>query len=136
MLKSLDFRYMMNGLRILGNFLAINEKVCTEMIKELGLLDSIKSILTIGSRTHKKEALWVLSNVAANSEDDAKAIIKKGLMTNLICCANDKNVDLRKEAIWVLSNICYIILDSDTLKELISCDIVTLIYEIIINHNE
>ena len=54
----------------------------------------------------RKEALWLLSNVAANSEKDATEIIKRGLIPNIVYAARDKNNELKKEALWVLANIC------------------------------
>lgn len=54
----------------------------------------------------RKEALWLLSNIAANSEKDASEIIKKGIVSNLVFAAKDKNNELKKEALWVLANIC------------------------------
>jgi hypothetical protein len=112
MLKNANYKWMMNCLRITGNFIAIDERYCTEMVfGEDHLLESLKVCLTIGSSTHKKEALWVISNVAANSEADAMEILNRGLITNLIFSSNDKNADLRKEAVWAISNMCAIITD-------------------------
>jgi hypothetical protein len=43
--------------------------------------------MTIGSSAHKKEAMWVLSNIAANGEIDAREIVNRGLIGNLLFSA-------------------------------------------------
>jgi len=43
----------------------------------------------LGSKEHKKDTFWLLSNVAANSEADSNAIVKSNLLSNLIQAAAD-----------------------------------------------
>ena len=57
----------------------------------------------------KKEALWLVSNIAANSEQDAIKIIESSLVINLIYACKDNAYEMKKEALWALSNICYMI---------------------------
>jgi hypothetical protein len=106
---------MMNALRIVGNFIALDDNICKIFVQQMGLLETLKLCMTIGTKAHKKEVLWVISNIAANSDEEANAIVKKGLLINLINGAKEKNVDVRKEAIWVISNLCYIVKDEDVL---------------------
>lgn len=115
----MDFTYMQNIIRTIGNFIAEDDHICNVYVQEMGLLETVKNCITIGSKSHKKEALWLLSNVAANSEEDATAIIKKGLMINLINGAKDRNYDVRKEAIWAISNLCNTIKNSECIIDMI-----------------
>lgn len=77
----------------------------------MGLLEAIKAVLGTCSKKVRKEALWLISNIAANSEEDALEIIKKNIISNLVFSAKDRNCDIKKEAIWALSNLCYITTD-------------------------
>lgn len=75
MFKNLGFKWMMSCLRILGNFIASDERTCSELVTKHQMLDTLQKVMAIGSKQHKKEALWVLSNIAANSEADSIAVV-------------------------------------------------------------
>ena len=77
-----------------------------------------------------------MSNIAANSEEDATSIINNGLLINLVFAGREKNIEVKKEAIWVISNLCYIINDPATLDMIIKADVLTLIYEVIVYEAE
>lgn len=79
----------------------------------------------------RKEALWLLSNLAANSEEDATEILNSDLITNLIFSAKDKNLDLRKEALWVISNICQIVNDKEYIRKIIYSNVIHLFFDIL-----
>lgn len=123
---------MMSCVRLLGNFIAISDAICKKLIHELGFLDVIKTILILGTKDHKRECFWVLSNIAANSEQEAIAIVKKGLLTNLIYGSKDKNFLIKREAIWTISNICALVQDAEALNEIVLSDVLTLFYELIL----
>jgi hypothetical protein len=123
---------MMSCIRIIGNFIAVNDHVCKKLVYELGLLDVLKTVLVLGTKDHKKETFWLLSNIAANNEEEAIIIIKKGLLTNLIYGSKDTNLNIRREAIWTISNICAVVQDAKVLNELIMSDVLTLFYDLLI----
>jgi len=86
-------------------------------------------VFTYCTKTTRKEALWVLSNIAANSEADAVAIANHQLIINLFYACRDNSFEIRKEAIWTLSNILYQVTDKEVLESLINLDIVTILLE-------
>jgi hypothetical protein len=55
-------------------------------------------------RTIRKEACWVLSNVAAGTQKQIGTVFKAG-MEYVVDLAMNGEWEVRKEAIWVLSNI-------------------------------
>ena len=66
----------------------------------------MKPVFVYCSKQMRKEALWLLSNVAANSEQDAVAFLSHpNLLTNMLMSCQDKSIELRKEAVWALSNL-------------------------------
>ena len=54
--------------------MTVDESSVKEFIS-LGLLEVIKVILASCQKSVRKEALWLLSNISANSENDSRAII-------------------------------------------------------------
>lgn len=59
------------------------------------------------SKRDKKEVLWLISNMAANSEEDAISIVNSHLSFTLIMACGDNNYEIRREACWTLSNLCH-----------------------------
>mmetsp|Transcript_8989 Transcript_8989/g.6753 ORF Transcript_8989/g.6753 Transcript_8989/m.6753 type:complete len:95 (-) Transcript_8989:225-509(-) len=78
----------------------------------------------------------MLSNFAANSERDAKAIMDTGLFYNLIYLAKERNIDVKKEAIWTISNICSTIQNAELIEELISMSVMHLFQDLLASHDE
>lgn len=105
----------MDSIRILGNFIACNEVFCSKAVAEHNILTLVKHLLAVGTKDHKKETLWIVSNVAANSERDAIAVITHGLIPSLIFSAKDNNIAVKREAIWAISNLCANIHEKDYL---------------------
>jgi hypothetical protein len=59
-----------------------------------------------------------LSNIAANSEQDAESLIDAQIFMHMILCCHDMNYELRKEAIWTISNICYKVSDAGKMAKI------------------
>ena len=65
--KKCDNKDVFYCIRIVGNMIAVNEPLCTELLKK-GLLDCLKKVFSFCTKAAKKEALWLISNIAANSD--------------------------------------------------------------------
>ena len=122
--------------RVLGNIIAIDdnsseERGLVKLLIENELLGAIQRVLLVGTKDMKKEVLWLLSNVSANSSEDSAEIVRKGLISNIMYMASDKNLDIRKEAVWVLSNICFNLSDPECLREMINSNIVHMFCDIL-----
>lgn len=136
MLRSSNFKCMTNCIRILGNFIALSDIICKKLVHEWNFLDVIKTVMAIGTKDHKREALWLISNIAANSELDSIALVKKGLVVNLIYASKDNNWEIKREAVWALSNICVSIHEAESLIELIHADVLSLFYDLLLSDSE
>jgi hypothetical protein len=71
----------------------------------------------------------VLSNISANSDEDACAVAKHDFMHNLLYSCRDNAFEMRKEAVWAVSNILYRVSDPAVIEHLVSIDIVNVIVE-------
>lgn len=85
--------------------IVFDDNLVAEFINS-GILDIIKKVLMFCNKQIKKEAIWLLSNIAANSEQDAESLIDSNIIFNIIHSCRDNLYELRKEAIWAMSNIC------------------------------
>lgn len=102
------------SLRALGNFVSGSD-VQTQMVLDHNILDHILSILKHPKRSVRREAYWLLSNIAAGSEIQVKQLFQPRLNPNnnqlhcilgdIILAAESEVWEARKEAVWVLSNI-------------------------------
>ncbi len=71
LLKEFSLKNVQGCVRFFGNLFAINEQACSHYIKNLGFLDLLSKVCTYSTKQVRKEAIWVLSNIAANSVEDA-----------------------------------------------------------------
>ena len=92
-------------------------------------MTKVQRVFTYGVKQVRKEALWLVSNIAANSEQDATVVANHQMMANILFAGRDNAHDMRKEAIWAISNIVYNIKDTLILKQLVERDLVTLLLE-------
>ena len=129
MLKDFSMKNVQNCLRFMGNLFGVNDEMCSHYVQNMNFLDQLKRVFTYCTKTTRKEALWVLSNIAANSEGDAVAIANHQLVINLFYACRDNSFEIRKEAIWTLSNILYQVTDKEVMESLINLDIVTILLE-------
>lgn len=84
LLKDFTMKNVQSCVRFFGNLFAINEQACTHYVKNEGFLDLLGKVFTYCTKSVRKEALWVLSNIAANSAVDACAIADHSIMINLL----------------------------------------------------
>lgn len=94
------------ALRTLGNFVTGNETQ-TQVAIDAGLLPALVPLLSHSRKNVRKEALWVLSNVAAGTAAQLKSLCSTPDLLQRVLGQLSSNVewDCRKEAAWVTSNI-------------------------------
>lgn len=66
-LNTKNYKYIDTCLKIIGNLMAVNDDLVLDLIQS-GLLVIIKQLFPMATKDIKKSLLWVLSNIAANSE--------------------------------------------------------------------
>lgn len=93
------------ALRTIGNIVSGNDDQ-TQAIIDAGLMSRMQHLLHHPKRMVRKEACWVLSNIAAGTHQQIGAVIRaKGCMQRVTEMASTSEWEVRKEAIWVVSNI-------------------------------
>ncbi|KAL7500246.1 hypothetical protein ACHAWT_010965 [Skeletonema menzelii] len=93
------------ALRTVGNIVTGNDKQ-TQAILDANFLERMKFLLNNERRAIKKEACWVLSNIAAGTETQIGSVLgRQGCMAQVVEMAEHATWEVRKEAIWVVSNV-------------------------------
>ncbi len=118
-------------IRFFGNLFAVNDEICTAYVRTKGILDILKKVFTYCPKQTRKEAIWLVSNIAANSDADAQALCDSDLMVYLLMACRDSAYELRKEGIWALSNIIHRMTDQPHLCKLIEMDIMSSLIDIL-----
>ena len=85
------------------------------------------------SKKFLKDAVWLLSNFAANSEKDSADIVEAGLISNLIFTAQCKNKDLRKEALYALQNLVVYSNEKEVIERLLKDNVMHLFFLVLEN---
>jgi hypothetical protein len=88
-------------------------------------------VFTYCPKNIRKEALWLVSNIAANSEEDANAVADSQVVLNLILSCRDNTIEVRKEAVWAISNICHSLKDKNRLERLLEFDIMAMLLDML-----
>ena len=93
------------ALRTVGNFVSGNDDQ-TQAVIDAGLMSKMQTLLNHPKRIIRKEACWVISNIAAGTQQQINTVLKtKGCMQQVIEMAISSEWEVRKEAIWIVSNI-------------------------------
>ena len=130
-LKEFNFKNVEMCIRFFGNLFAVNDEICTAYVRNKGILDILKKVFTYCPKQTRKEAIWLVSNIAANSDADAQALCDSDLMVYLLMACRDSAYELRKEGIWALSNIIHRMTDQTHLCKLIEMDIMSSLIDIL-----
>ncbi|XP_023005848.1 importin subunit alpha-9 [Cucurbita maxima] len=98
-------------LRSLGNLLAVDSHtICNVLIPGREITGSVLEVLIkclkSEHRVLKKEASWVLSNIAAGSMEHKQLIYISDAVPLLIRLLSSAPFDVRKEVAYVLGNLC------------------------------
>jgi importin subunit alpha-1 len=100
-----ESRMLTPALRTVGNIVTGNDKQ-TQALLDANLLHKMQFLLNHERRLIKKEACWVLSNIAAGTEQQIGSVLGKyGCMAHVAEMAEHATWEVRKEAIWVVSNV-------------------------------
>lgn len=92
------------ALRTIGNIVSGEDAKYTQAALDAGLMKKMPLLLQNAKKSIRKEACWVLSNVAAGTQAQIQTIFKGGLI-HVVQLAEEGEYEVRKEAIWTLGNI-------------------------------
>jgi hypothetical protein len=92
-------------LRVVGNLVSGPSDV-TQALVEAGVLGRLNSLSFSHKKAVRKESLWAISNICADSEVMLQAVIDAGLMGCICDILRNGSVDFeeRREAVWTLCN--------------------------------
>lgn len=92
-------------LRVVGNLVSGHSDV-TRAVVSAGALKHLKSLAFSHKKTVRKEALWAISNICADSQPLVQEIMDTGLMAQIcdIVKNGSSDAEIRKEAVWTLCN--------------------------------
>ena len=106
LLQGDESRIITPCLRALGNFVSGNDAQ-TQNVIDCGILPVMKNLLTHAKKSVRKEANWLLSNIAAGTQSQINQILEyPAEIRAVVDSAQDAEWEVRKEALWVLSNMC------------------------------
>ena len=131
LLKEFNLKNVEMCIRFFGNLFAVNDEICSAYVRNKGIIDVIKKVFTYCSKQTRKEAIWLASNIAANSDADAQALCDSQIMVSLLMACRDSAYELRKEGMWALSNIIHRLTDEAHLTKLIEMDVMSCINDIL-----
>ena len=83
MLKEINLKLVTPCIRIIGNLCVVDDKLVSYYIDN-GILEVIEKIMNYCTKAHKKEIMWLISNFAANSEQDSCKIVDSSLSFKII----------------------------------------------------
>ncbi|XP_071709844.1 importin subunit alpha-9-like isoform X2 [Rutidosis leptorrhynchoides] len=98
-------------LRSLGNLMASDDYTTDDVLvpgHEItdSIIRSLSKCLKSDHRGLKKEAAWVLSNIAAGSAGHKQLICKSEAASILLKLLNTEQFDLKREVAYVIGNLC------------------------------
>lgn len=91
------------ALRTLGNIVTGDDQQTQLVMSTPGCLATLAKLLSTESVALRKEAAWTLSNMAAGTASQARAVAKAAL-PSLVALARGADQKVAKEALWTLSN--------------------------------
>uniref|UniRef100_A0A7C9DMT9 Importin subunit alpha n=1 Tax=Opuntia streptacantha TaxID=393608 RepID=A0A7C9DMT9_OPUST len=109
--KSDSLQLLMPVLRSLGNVVAGDARTTSVILVAGGettdsAIAALVKCLKSEHRVLKKEAAWVLSNIAAGSIEHKKLVYSSEAVPLLLHLLSTAPFDIRKEAAYVLGNLC------------------------------
>jgi hypothetical protein len=93
-------------LRVIGNLVSGDTLVTQRVVGTPGCLPQLKSLLLSNKKSIRKEALWTISNICADSQAHIQSVIESRLMERIceILKSGHADADVKKEAIWCVCN--------------------------------
>ena len=90
----------------IGNIASGNDGQ-TQAIVDAGIVEMTGSLMMNVKRSIRKEACWLLSNIAAGNTCQISALMSNdGVLRQVIEAAKQDEWEVRKEAAWVIANVC------------------------------
>ena len=117
-------------IRFFGNLFAQDEAACSHYVQDCQILDLVKRSFTYCTKVTRKEALWLVSNIAANGEVEANILADSTIVMNLLTSCHDSTLLMRKEAIWALTNILHKVSGRERIENLVNMDIISTIIDL------
>jgi hypothetical protein len=92
-------------LRVIGNLVSGDSDITRKTVSA-GALAQFKNLIISNKKGVRKETLWAISNVCADSQFHVQSVIDCGLMDRVceILQSGNTDTDLRKEAVWSICN--------------------------------
>ena len=81
------------ALRACGN-IATGTDLQTMVLLQSGVLGPLQKVLQSAKKQHKKEALWLISNVTAGTQDQLQMVIDSGLMEVVVASSYDSTQEV------------------------------------------
>jgi len=92
------------ALRMIGNIGSGSEDQ-TQLIVDLGVLEHLPTLLSVDERpVIRKEAMWLISNIAAGTQEQITALLEADIMPLVLELMNHAPDEVRKEAVWAATN--------------------------------
>lgn len=91
----------------------------------------MKRTFTYCTKVTRKEALWLVSNIAANGEIEANLLADSTIIMNLLNSCHDSTLIMRKEAVWALTNILHKASGRERIENLVNMDIISTIIDLL-----
>ncbi|KAK4297608.1 hypothetical protein Pmani_029984 [Petrolisthes manimaculis] len=104
-LKSPDQKVQTPAVKVAGNIVATTD-VQTDAALEAGILAPIHNILKNSAMANqRKDAAWVLSNIAAGPTQQVQKLLDEGVLLTLYDVISKDSNNVVKEAAWALTNL-------------------------------
>ena len=93
-------------LRVVGNLVSGESDVTHRVVSTANCLTQLKSLMLSNKKAIRKETLWTISNICADSQTLIQAVIDAGIMARLCELVKSGNcdMDVKKEGIWCICN--------------------------------
>ena len=105
---------LLPSLRIIGNFVRVDDALVNGLVLETkGLIEGLKYCLSANTFNIRKEALYIMSNIAAGTADQTDILVSNNVVQDLLTIfqtchqffVGREVYSLKKEASWVVNNI-------------------------------
>ena len=115
------------GLKIMGNIISGNVNQTQKML-DYNIFDILKIHMFNHKKGIKKEANWIISNIASDTEAHIKDLIDNGFFPLIYEIFEKEDKDVRIEAAWALCNFSQI-KDKNYILSLIDQGLLNILYD-------
>jgi len=103
-LKSNSNRILAGSLRTVGNIITGTDEQTTRILN-MNVLGGLTQLLEMREEQVVRETLWILSNIAAGTEEHVAALFRiRGMAEKVLLLSRDENPRMRKESYWIVVN--------------------------------